>query len=206
MTPLELGARWERLAGTSRAARSTGDDLLRRWAEPHRCYHTLEHLHAVLDAVDDLLPSEPAASGLVVELAAWFHDAVYEPRRPDNEDASARLARTALPGFGISGDVAGRVAALVRMTATHDPSDADGRVLADADLAVLARPRADYDAYVAAVRAEYAFVPDDGWRRGRAAVLTALLARSPLYRTAPMRAREEQARSNMGRELAALAR
>ena len=97
-----------------------------------------------------------------------------------------------------------RSAPLVRATAEHDADgDADGAVLLDADLAVLGSEPAAYQAYVTGVRAEYAHVDAAAWRTGRAAVLRDLLARRPLYATAPARARwEARAGANMAAELA----
>ncbi|MBG6137148.1 HD domain-containing protein [Longispora fulva] len=182
-----------------------GEDLLARWAEPHRRYHTTDHLAAVLDRVEEL--AGHAADLDAVRLAAWFHDAVYRPDLSGNEERSARLAEFALPEAGVSGALTAEVARLVRLTVTHDPEpgDADGEVLCDADLAVLAGPAADYAAYAAAVRAEYAFVPDDVFRAGRAAVLRDLLDLPTLFRTPTGHARwESAARANLAGELAVL--
>ena len=160
------------------------ENLLRRWSEPQRHYHTVEHLTAVLDRVD--LLEEYADDPDVVRLAAWFHDAVYLPDRSENEERSARL---------------------VRLTVTHDPADddRDGRVLCDADLAILAAPPQAYAAYAAAVREEYAFVPDAAFRAGRAAVLRQLLDLPRLFRT-PYGEREwaARARENLREEWARL--
>ncbi|GAB3683104.1 hypothetical protein GCM10027589_52780 [Actinocorallia lasiicapitis] len=184
-------------------ARRLGEDLLARYAEPHRRYHTIVHLEAVLDLVDEL--AADAADPDVVRLAAWFHDAVYDPERDDNEERSARLAERMLADTDLEPERAARVAALVRMTKTHDPSDPDGRVLCDADLAILAAEPEPYAAYVAAVRAEYHFVPDEYFRAGRAAVLDQLLALPVLFHSPIARARfDAAARANLTRELAAL--
>jgi predicted metal-dependent HD superfamily phosphohydrolase len=92
------------------------------------------------------------------------------------------------------------------MTATHTPTDAEGAVLSDADLAILAAPQARYDEYAAAVRAEYAHVPDDAFRAGRAAVLRDLAAKEHLFHTAHARGHwEAPARANLASELARLA-
>ncbi|MEW2163456.1 hypothetical protein AB0912_10705 [Streptomyces sp. NPDC007084] len=162
------------------------ENLLARWAEPQRRYHTTGHLLAVLDRLDELeehgeRPADPAA----VRLAAWFHDAVYLPDRSENEERSARLAERALTELGVGAERTAEVARLVRLTVTHDPAegDGDGAVLCDADLAVLASPPAAYAAYAAAVREEYGFVPDDAFRAGRAAVLRQLLDLPGLFRT-----------------------
>ncbi|MBT2413756.1 hypothetical protein J7I94_24920 [Streptomyces sp. ISL-12] len=159
------------------------DALLRRWSEPQRRYHTVEHLTAVLDHIDTL--QEYADDPDVVRLAAWFHDAVYLPERSENEERSARLAERALPEAGVGPEVTAEVARLVRLTVTHDPAgdDRNGQVLCDADLAILAAPPSAYAAYTAAVRQEYHFVPDDAFRAGRAAVLRQLLDLPRLFRT-----------------------
>ncbi|MEU9363460.1 hypothetical protein AB0D71_01740 [Streptomyces avermitilis] len=182
-----------------------GENLLRRWSEPQRRYHTVEHLVAVLDRID--LLEEYADDPDVVRLAAWFHDAVYFPDRSENEERSARLAERALPEAGVSGARTAEVARLVRLTVTHDPADddRDGRVLCDADLAVLAAPAEAYAAYAAAVREEYAFVPDAAFRAGRAAVLRQLLDLPRLFRTPHgEREWEQRARENLREELARL--
>ena len=100
------------------------------------------------------------------------------------------------------------MARLVRLTETHQPDDADpnGCALSDADLAILAAPQDRYDEYVAAVRREYAHLPDDVFDAGRAAVLGALAGKPHLFHTAYAREHwEAPARANLERELAALA-
>ncbi|HET9381611.1 MAG TPA: hypothetical protein VFP69_12360 [Streptomyces sp.] len=180
-------------------------NLLARWQEPQRRYHTLTHLAAVLDHVDTLEPyaDDPDA----VRLAAWFHDAVYLPDRSENEERSARLAERALAEAGVPAAKTAEVARLVRLTTGHDPADGDrdGQVLCDADLAVLGSPPSAYAAYTAAVREEYHFVPDDAFREGRSAVLRHLLALPRLFRTPYGRERwEATARHNLTAELETL--
>ncbi|WP_228974223.1 hypothetical protein [Streptomyces sp. DH12] len=180
-------------------------DLLGRWAEPQRRYHTTDHLLAVLRRVDELAghADDPAA----VELAAWFHDAVYLPDRSTNEERSARLAERALPELGVDARRTAEVSRLVLLTVTHDPApgDRDGEVLCDADLAVLAGGPEAYAAYAAAVREEYGFVPDDAFRTGRAAVLRQLLDLPRLFRTPYGAERwEAAARRNLATELGLL--
>ncbi|QFQ98304.1 HD domain-containing protein [Streptomyces phaeolivaceus] len=181
------------------------DNLIERWAEPQRKYHTLDHLVAVLDRVETL--EDHAADADLVRLAAWFHDAVYAPDRSENEERSARLAERALTEAGVPGARVAEVARLVRLTVTHDPADDDpnGQVLCDADLAILASEPDVYTAYAAAVREEYGFVPDDAFRAGRAAVLRQLLDLPRLFRTPHgEREWEERARENLRTELTAL--
>jgi predicted metal-dependent HD superfamily phosphohydrolase len=202
-----LRARWlhtlHRIRGTDAPDPTPyADNLLARWSEPQRRYHTLDHLTAVLDHIDVL--ETYAADPDLVRLAAWFHDAVYLPDRSENEERSARLAERALPEAGVSPTATAEVARLVRLTITHAPSDDDpnGQVLCDADLAILAAPPAAYAAYTAAVREEYAFVPPDAFREGRAAVLRQLLGLPRLFHTPYGAARwEATARWNVRGEL-----
>lgn len=201
----ELEARWAELAGRSAAARDLGADLLRRWSEPHRRYHTTAHLLACLEAVDAL--AAEAADGRRVRFAVWFHDAVYEGQPGADEEASAVLAEQALRALGLADDDGREVARLVRLTAGHapEPGDRDGAVLSDADLAVLAGSPEDYAAYAATVREEYAHVPAEAFASGRREVLEGLLARDPLFRTTTGNARwEARARHNVTTELTLL--
>ncbi|MFC4111373.1 HD domain-containing protein [Nonomuraea zeae] len=214
---------WVALAGDSPAARATGAELIARWSEPHRRYHTRAHLAAVLAAVDDLTagPDGDADDVVAVRLAVWFHDAVYDGRPGWDEERSAELAQARLPRCGVPAARIAEVARLVRLTAAHDTlagGDRNGAVLCDADLAVLGRPghsdpedhhddHDDYADYAARIREEYAHVPDDLFRKGRAEVLRRLLAVPALYRTRRGHELwEERARANMTAELAALTR
>ncbi|GAA4392832.1 HD domain-containing protein [Actinomadura sp. NPDC048032] len=197
---MDLVDRWVALAGPH--TRHIGTELDQRYGEPHRRYHTRAHLAAVLDLVDELAghAEDPDA----VRIAAWFHDAVYDPERADNEERSARLAARMLADTDLPEAVVARVVRLVELTATHAPEedDRDGQVLCDADLAVLGAEPEQYAAYAAAVREEYAFVPDEFFRAGRAEVLNGLLALPRLFHTPAARERfEERARGNMRTEL-----
>ncbi|MTE13328.1 HD domain-containing protein [Nocardia aurantiaca] len=199
----DLLDRWTKLAGSQ--AQAVGEDLVRRYREPHRRYHTVEHLAAMLAVIDDL--AADAEDLDAVRYAAFFHDAVYAMDGTDNEEASARLAETTLPALGVAADTVAEVARLVRLTGGHhpEPSDHNGAVLCDADLAILAADASAYAAYAAAVRAEYAHVPDELFRTGRAAVLRALAEQGRLFRTPTARARyESAARANLAAELATL--
>lgn len=195
-------ARWERILP---ARPELAIDLLARYREPWRRYHDLDHLEDVLAAVS--VVHDGVADIVAVELAAWFHDAVYDVHRHDNEDLSAQLAEGTLPGTGLDPALVAEVARLVRVTRTHDPApdDANGAVLCDADLAVLGSDPARYVSYVAKVRAEYAHVDDDAFATGRAQVVRQLLGLPRLFRTTVGRQRwEATARANLHAELAAL--
>ncbi|MFE2414830.1 hypothetical protein ACFXDE_41505 [Kitasatospora sp. NPDC059408] len=201
----DLLADWTALlhrCGTTVDPEPYGRELLRRWAEPQRRYHTTDHLRAVLRHVDGL--AAHAADPDAVRLAAWFHDAVYRPDRSENEERSAALAVRALTAAGLPAARTAEVERLVLLTVTHDPApgDRDGEVLCDADLAVLGGTPEAYAAYAAAVREEYGFVPEPDFRAGRAAVLRRLLALPALYRTPAAHERlTAPARANLAAEL-----
>jgi predicted metal-dependent HD superfamily phosphohydrolase len=206
-----------RFRGAARGAGATAADadldaagayLLGRWSEPQRQYHDVGHLTAVLDVIDRYAPL--AAHPDRVRVAAWMHDAIYDPRAlgDANERDSAEFAEGLLTTLGAPAEVAAEVARLVGLTAGHatGTGDPDGELLCDADLAVLAGDEDRYAAYTAAIRREYAHVPDADFRAGRSRVLTALLDLPSIYRLAPLRdAWEERARANLTRELDALA-
>lgn len=206
-----LLARWDALLP---GARDVGVDLVERWHEPHREYHGPEHLVHALDSLA-LLEGRPAGvpdvagpAGSVTQLAIWFHDAVHDGEAGRDEERSAELATSAL-GPHVGGEAAAEVARLVLLTTHHDPAPDDraGALVSDADLAILAAAPDRYARYVRQVRTEYAHVPDDAFRAGRAAVLRSLLDAGPLYRTPFAVERwEDRARANLVAELADLGR
>lgn len=180
-------------------------DLISRWTQSHRHHHDLTHLGAVLAVIDD--HADWAGDVGAVRLAAWFHDAVYTPRRDDNEQASAALARSVLRRLGLPGATIAEVTRLVRLTEHHDPEpgDRNGQLLCDADLSVLASEHEVYRHYAHRIRMEYAHVPDQAFRAARVGVLRRLLALPSLYHVPTLKvAREAQARENLKCELAAL--
>ncbi|ACU76940.1 conserved hypothetical protein [Catenulispora acidiphila DSM 44928] len=206
---LTLHDRWLTLAGITPESIRLGDELIARWAEPHRRYHTLDHLVRVLDGVDEF--GDHAEDVAAVRYAAWFHDAVYDggAASADNEELSAQLAETELPALGVPEQQVAEVARLVRLTKGHAVADGDrnGAVLCDADLAVLGGDAAAYGAYAEAIRQEYAEVPDELFRPGRAAVLRGLLELPQLFRTPVAVERyDAKARANLSAEIAELER
>jgi predicted metal-dependent HD superfamily phosphohydrolase len=168
------------------------EELVRLHAD--RAYHNLIHVAAVREAVVGLggLPA--------TRLAAWYHDAVYEPARTDNEDASARLARERLAA---TQETVEEVERLILLSKTHSPEvdDLQGQILCDADLAILAAPPEDYCRYAEAIRKEYDFVDDRTFWQGRAQVLQSLLSRPAIYHTPGMQEAEAAARVNVLTEL-----
>ncbi len=201
------------LGASTGAARSVADELVARHLEPHRSYHTLDHVTEVLAEVDRLLPLEPEADAVAVRVAAWFHDAIYDPTAGpgESEAASADLAFDRIPALALADrdHLVDEVVRLVLATAHHGPAtDPSSAVLVDADLWILSAPPERYDRYAAAVRTEYAHVADDAWVAGRGSLLTRfLVGASDLYAAGPDHDRAERrgrATANLQRELASL--
>lgn len=161
-------------------------ELDRAYLEPHRAYHNWQHIEAMLSAMDGCrkLSEFATVSFDEVEAAIFFHDAIYDARAKDNEEQSAALFRRHAVAGGMAPEPIDRVADMILATAAHGPTDdISTRLLLDLDLAILGSPPQHYDAYVAKVRREYDFVPEDQWRPGRAAVLRRFLERPTIYQT-----------------------
>ncbi|MEP6815627.1 MAG: hypothetical protein ABI873_08770 [Marmoricola sp.] len=182
------------------------DRLVGAYDDPSRGYHDLRHLSEVFMRLDELMPEAHPEHDAVL-LAAWFHDAVYESATSagdGNEERSAIMAERELATGDAPPMLIDEVARLVRLTAHHRPApdDLNGQLLCDADLAILAADPARYGDYVAGVRAEYADVPDESFRRGRLAILQDLLAKESLFDSPVARARwEAAARANLQAEV-----
>lgn len=178
--------------------------LMTAYQEPQRRYHTLEHLSECMALFDDHrhLAAQPAE----VEMALWFHDAVYDVRALDNEARSAQWAESALNDAGVGHLQVQAVVQHILATRHADvPQPGDQALLVDVDMAILGAPRARFDAYEAQVRAEYAWVPEPVFRQKRSELLTAFLTRPSLYNTPALHAMlEAPARANLAHSLKAL--
>ncbi|MCA0144675.1 HD domain-containing protein [Blastococcus sp. LR1] len=194
---------WTALAGDSPTSRTEWAAVVAAWSEPHRRYHDLAHLAAVLGLAAQLAGDAPDRDAVL--LAAWYHDVVYDPERSDNEEISAARARAGLRGL-VPDDRVEEVVRLVLLTAGHapEPDDVNGAVLCDADLAVLAGPPEAYVVYASAIRAEYGHLSDEVFTAGRIAVLEQLLALPRLYRLPALADWEPRARANLAAELSLL--
>lgn len=182
-------------------------DIAAGYGGPDRHYHGLAHIAALLDlaAAHRALVRDPVA----IDLAIIFHDAVYDPRRSDNEEASARLAEGWLPRLQAPAELTGRVARYVRATAhglrPDEPKESDLAFLLDIDLSILASGPSAYRAYADAIRREYAHIAPDRFRQGRARILRQFLMRDRIYQTPHLHQLwEAVARANLAAELAVI--
>jgi predicted metal-dependent HD superfamily phosphohydrolase len=188
---------------------SGSDDALFNWlvecySEPHRKYHTMQHLKECFAHLERVRSVAEHAGE--VELALWFHDAIYDTRKKDNEERSAEWARESALVAGLPDDQANRIYELV-MATMHNavPAGKDAAVLVDIDLGILGAEEVRFDEYETQVRAEYSWVPGPLYRRGRRKILQEFVSRESIYSTKFFRDTcEARARRNIARSLARL--
>lgn len=194
-----------------------GESLLQVWEQPHRAYHHSGHLSQMLADLDRLYTHRAqGATPLVLVLAAWFHDAVYEGAPGEDERRSEQLAGASLEPLVtaglLSGDELQMVRLLVRATATHElPESAelpavyavtDIEFFLDADMAILAADSARYRRYLRGVRSEYSHFDDEVFRTGRSTFLRSILERERIFLSEQAyKLWEEPARTNLRAEL-----
>jgi predicted metal-dependent HD superfamily phosphohydrolase len=200
-------AHWDRAwagLGVEPAPGRVFDELLMRYQEAHRAYHTREHLEDCLGLLDEVwmqcdYPEE-------VAIALWFHDAIYEPHRSNNEAESGKWLARVCYAMDVAESSIIRMHALVMATCHTKPAtQPDAQMLVDIDLSILGAPDERFDAYEAQIRREYRWVPSSIYRAKRANVLKGFLARSMIYAKPLFQSRfEERARMNIERSLSKL--
>lgn len=204
MTPAALRSNWHgawQALGIAEADDALCAELQRRYGEPQRHYHTMQHLGECLAWFEreKALAERPGEAAL----ALWFHDAIYDVHAHDNEARSADWARAALRAAGAGDAAAERVHALV-MATRHDavPEGHDAELLIDIDLSILGAERARFDEYERQVGEEYGFVPAAVRLPRRREILQRFLDRPALYATPRMHALlEARARANLQRSI-----
>lgn len=204
MTLLETWRNAWRGLGVSDPDEALFHQLVACYSEPHRRYHTLQHLSECLAGFETVRPFAEHPDEVTVAL--FFHDAIYQPRNRNNEAESARWASESVLASRLSDAVASRIHGLV-MATKHDavPVGRDAAVLVDTDLAILGAVPERFAEYERQVRDEYSWVPGPIYRRERRKILQAFAERPNIYRTETFRASHEKpARENISRSLAQL--
>lgn len=177
-------------------------DLVAHYEGNGRYYHNLCHIQNVLETIESF--RDYAQNFRAIQLAAWFHDVIYDVRRGDNETQSAIYAETALNKVGIPAETIAKVGLMIRATKHNRacPEDIDCQIMLDADLATFASDWEIQEEIERAIRQEYAFVPDEAYRQGRRLILQNFLKRERIYCTDLMfTERENAARQNISRTI-----
>jgi predicted metal-dependent HD superfamily phosphohydrolase len=201
-----LREKWQALttsvAADNAASDATWDMLVRHYSEPHRAYHNLSHIMAMLRHAD--ANRDHISSVATIEFAIWFHDAIYGTPAKNNEERSAACAREAMQRMGIDDALIASVESCIVATAKHEVISGvrDLPLFLDIDLAILGAPDPLYRQYSEAIRTEYNWVPGPAYRFGRGEVLKRFAQRTTLFFTPAMAARfEAQARRNLAFEI-----
>lgn len=195
---------WESL-GTQAPPEGVFEELLAHYAEPHRAYHTLNHIRECFAHLESAPGVQHTAE---FELALWFHDVIYDTHAADNEEQSAAWGRAIMEPLSVAPAAINRVVALVLVTKHNvEPANQDEGLFLDIDLAILGAPESRFDEYEAQVRREYAWVPEEIFRTTRAQILRQFQQRPRLYHSDYFHNRlEAQAKDNLARSLANLDR
>ena len=176
-----------------------GDRLFEKYSEPLRHYHDARHVLACLETLDSY-PGK-IENNNALELAIWYHDAIYDPKASDNEVQSAAYFRKEFQPFASGIEKVERLILATRHTES-EPDSPDEALLVDIDLGILGAAPARYQLYAEDIRKEYAHVSEEQYRQGRSEVLKSFLARKDIYHTRHFRKLlEPQARENLIQEL-----
>jgi predicted metal-dependent HD superfamily phosphohydrolase len=202
-----LRIRWDatwRMLGAEPRPATTFDGLVAAYSDAGRYYHTLTHLEECFSHFGSAKPL--AQSPGEIEIAIWFHDAIYDTHRNDNEENSAAWAAQVTRDSRLSGEIAERIAGLILATKHRaKPDSADGSLFVDVDLSILGSSTDRFDQYEKQIRLEYAWVPEQEFRTGRAKLLRDISKRERIYATEFFQNRlEAAARTNLNRSLAKL--
>jgi predicted metal-dependent HD superfamily phosphohydrolase len=198
--------RWQRLLSALQlpAEAHTCAALQAAYGEPHRHYHTGRHIAHCLVELD--LARHLAIEPAEVEMALWFHDAIYDPHAADNEDKSAAWAVRFLGGQGLEPVRIQRVRDHILATRHCAPAAGpDAQLTVDVDLAILGSDAGTYGEFEINVRREYDWVPEAVFRGRRAEILQSFLNRPRIYHTDFFAQRHEtRARANLAAAIRAL--
>ncbi len=195
------------LSSDAETKKSVFNSLVTLHSEPHRAYHNLKHVYNLLGWAENY--RENIRDFQTVGFAVWFHDAIYDASRSDNERQSANLAAARLKHLRAPEAQIETVREMILATKTHDATDldSDGKLFLDLDLSILGADALAYQAYSRAIRREYDFIAEPLYQNGRKQMLQSFLNREFIYLTAVCQEKFElQARENIKREIVELSK
>ena len=201
-----LEGQWEDLLSSYTSDTSIKADsfqvLKEKYSEKSRFYHNLSHVKTLLNLFESL--RDKILEHNAIRFAIWFHDVIYDTKRSDNEEESARLAFETMARLHVNLETINLVRELILATKNHSGKNLpdDARLFLDMDLAILGTSEEVYKEYTQAIREEYSWVSESMYRSGRGNVLRSFIDRERIYLTDEMKARyEQQARRNINREI-----
>jgi len=203
-TVLEI--KWQNLfepfQGNTTLIKEIFAQVVTAYSHQDRYYHNLLHIHHVFNIINIL---EPWADNLVaIQMAAWFHDVIYDTQSSNNEEKSAAYAYFALSKLGIPLNIIDKVVKMIVNTKNHQssPEDIDSHILLDADLSIFGAEESEYIAYAQAIRQEYSWVKDAEYKIKRKRILEKFLEQDKIYLTdKAFEMLETKARANIINEI-----
>ncbi len=188
------------------SAHEVYQELFESYSERHRHYHTVNHIDDCLQKLD--WAKHLANDARAIEIAIWFHDAIYKPFSSSNELDSANWAWTFLSQQNISQSFVDLVHRLI-MATLHNAQNLehDALLLVDIDLSILGEQEESYQQFEKDVRKEYRWVPSLIYRKKRCDILSSFVARERIFSNQDFFDRyEERARINLGKTIKMLGR
>lgn len=181
-------------------------DLATRYREPHRAYHTLDHIEALVQTASMSPVPRMCKNYKAVLLALYFHDAVYDTQAHDNEEKSAELLESKILMEGENEEFVAECKRLVLMTKHNAiPTDIDAQIVVDIDLSILGAKPSVFDKYEVDIRLEYTWVPEEQFRTVRKSILEGFLNREHIYSLPYFQDFwEQQAQENLKKSIALL--
>jgi len=203
--PERFDALWRRCVVTppSPDGDAVYNDLHRLYGAPYRRFHNLNHIRDCLRRFDEVAPLLVDRDS--VELALWFHDAVYDIGVSDNERRSAEmfLALSAGARFTFRHHVCGLIMATRHARRVHGN---DRSFMVDIDLSGFGAPWEEFMRSGTRLREESSALPDAQYHAGQAVFLSRLQRRPRFFFTDYFHDRyETTARANLRRILDDLA-
>ena len=170
-------------------------ELYLAYGSKDRYYHNLEHLQDLYWQLNGFLDS-------VYEFAIFYHDAIYDVTKDNNEEQSAKLALNRLQSLKVPFGLVKKVESIILDTKSHTPTMQESAMLLDADLAILGASRDKYIKYLQNIQKEYASFNKEQFIEGRVSVIEHFLAKKQIYTTTHFYQKLEfKARENLEYEL-----
>ena len=159
---------------------NTYSELLSCYRQKHRFYHNESHIDAVLKYYEE--SKQLANNCTAVEVALWFHDAIYKPYSSSNELKSANWALNFLKEQKNDDTFSENVHSLIMATLHNtNPKGNDEQLIVDIDLSILGSQKEVYAQFEKNIREEYKFVPNILYKKKRKEILSGFLKRERIY-------------------------
>jgi predicted metal-dependent HD superfamily phosphohydrolase len=140
--------------------------LWNNWNDHRRAYHNIHHLDRVLKEIESWSYRFSKDEFTQLVLAAFFHDAIYDPRNPEgNEDKSISFFRKVYVGKDMRYDLVDKAIECTKYR--KRPTSFPLKVFWEADNAGFRDRWEDFLKYEDAIRKEYSFVPIEEYKKAR---------------------------------------